>query len=167
MKDVAAALRARGFSARQIAERIGVPQRAVARWIHGLPIPEWTKRPNAKDDLRSRAAALRADGWSVPDIARELGVARSTAWLWVREMPLDPSAERAVAGAQRRREAVRAFWAPRNEATDARRREVQAAAAERVGALSEAELLRVGALIYWCEVQALVRHVGTGQIHEQ
>jgi transposase len=147
----AAALRAQGLSARQIAERIGAPQRTVARWIQRLPVPGWTKRPNAKDELRSRAAALRADGWSVPDIARELGVARSTAWLWVREQPLDRSGERAVAGAGRRREAVRAFWAPRNEATDARRREAQARAAGRVGEMSEAELLRVGALIYWCE----------------
>ncbi len=46
---------------------------------------------------------------------------------------------------------MRAFWAPRNEATDARRREVQREAADRVGGVSEAELLRAGALIYWCE----------------
>lgn len=97
-----------------------------------------------------RSGCARPAG-SVPDIAGELGVARSTAWLWVRGRPLDPSSERVVAGAERRREAVRAFWAPRNEATDARRQEVQAAAAARVGALAEAELLRVGALIYWCE----------------
>jgi transposase len=147
----AAGLRVQGLSARQIGERPGVPQRTVARWIQGLPVPEWTKRPNAKDGLRSRATALRTAGWSVPDIAAEVGVARSTAWLWVRDQPLDPAGPRAVAGAERRREAVRAFWAPRNEATDARRQEVQAAAAQRVGELSEAELLRVGALISWCE----------------
>jgi hypothetical protein len=87
----------------------------------------------------------------VPDLARELGVARSTAWLWVRDQPLDPSAARVVAGSERRRQAVREFWAGRNEATDAERQEVQAAAAERVGAMSQAELLRAGALIYWCE----------------
>jgi transcriptional regulator with XRE-family HTH domain len=41
-----------GLSARQIGERLGVPARTVARWVHGLPVPEWTKRPNAKDGLR-------------------------------------------------------------------------------------------------------------------
>jgi hypothetical protein len=69
----------------------------------------------------------------------------------VRDQPLDPSAERVVAGSQRRRQAVREFWAGRNEATDTERQEVQAAAAERVGVMSEAELLRAGALIYRCE----------------
>jgi transcriptional regulator with XRE-family HTH domain len=87
-----------GLSAGQIGERLGVPARTVARWIHGLPVPAWTRRPNAKDQVRARAVALRAQGWSVPDIARELGVARSTAWLWVREQPLDPASERARAG---------------------------------------------------------------------
>jgi transcriptional regulator with XRE-family HTH domain len=140
-----------GLSARQIGERIGVPARTVARWLQGLPVPEWTKRPNAKDDLREGARRLRAAGWSVPDLARELGVARSTAWLWVRDQPLEPSAERVVAGAERRRQAVREFWAGRNEATDAERQEAQAEAAERVGVMGDAELLRAGALIYWCE----------------
>jgi Homeodomain-like domain-containing protein len=60
-----------GLSARQIGERLGVPPRTVAHWLEGLPVPEWTRRPNAKDHLRQRAVALRADGWSVPDIAHE------------------------------------------------------------------------------------------------
>jgi len=151
---LAAAVRLRvvdGLSTRQIGERLGVPPRTVARWLHGLPVPAWTKRPNAKDGLKERARSLRAAGWSVPDLARELGVARSTAWLLVRDQPLDPSAERVVAGASRRRQAVREFWDGRNEATDAERQEVQASAAARVGELSDAELLRAGALIYWCE----------------
>jgi transcriptional regulator with XRE-family HTH domain len=113
-----------GLSARRIGERLGVPQRTVARWLHGVPVPAWTKRPNGKDGLRERALALRVAGWSVPDLARELGVARSTAWLWVRDLPLDVDGERAVAGAERRRQAVREFWAGRNEATDAERQEI-------------------------------------------
>jgi len=126
---LAAAVRLRvvdGLSTRQIGERLGVPPRTVARWLHGLPVPAWTKRPNAKDGLKERARSLRAAGWSVPDLARELGVARSTAWLWVRDQPLDPSAERVVAGASRRRQAVREFWDGRNEATDAERQAAQA-----------------------------------------
>jgi len=49
---LAAAVRLRvvdGLSTRQIGERLGVPPRTVARWLHGLPVPAWTKRPNAKD----------------------------------------------------------------------------------------------------------------------
>jgi hypothetical protein len=58
-----------GLSARRIGARLGVPARTVARWVHGVPVPAWTKRPNAKDDLRERARLLRAAGWSVPDPA--------------------------------------------------------------------------------------------------
>lgn len=140
-----------GLSTRQIGERLAVPPRTVARWLAGVPVPEWTKRPNAKDDLRDRARRLRSSGWSVPDIARELGVARSTAWLWVRDQPLDPAADGVLAGADRRRAAVREYWAGRNLATDAARQETQAEAAALVGEMSDAELLRAGALIYWCE----------------
>lgn len=142
-------LRRSGLSVRQICERLGVPPRTAARWVSGLPVPAWTKRPNAKDHLRERAVELRAAGWSVPDLARELGVSRSTAWLWVRDHPLTP--ERLETAGQRRSAATRAAWGPRMAAVDARRQAAHAAAAARVGAMSEADLLRVGALIYWCE----------------
>ena len=64
-------------------------------WLRGIPPPEWTRRPNAKDDLRARAVELRGQGWSVNDIALELGVARSTAWQWVKHLPLDLDSDRA------------------------------------------------------------------------
>jgi hypothetical protein len=51
-----------GLSARQIGERLAVPPRTVARWLHEVPVPAWTKRPNANDGLKERAQALRAAG---------------------------------------------------------------------------------------------------------
>ena len=83
------------LSGRQIQERLGVSKWMLQEWLRGIPPPDWTKRPNAKDDLKARAIELREQGWSVNDIAVELGVARSTAWLWVKHLPLDPDSERA------------------------------------------------------------------------
>jgi transcriptional regulator with XRE-family HTH domain len=140
-----------GLSARQIGERLGVPVRTVARWLEGLPVPAWTARPNAKDDVRARAVDLRAQGWSVPDIARELGVSRSTAWLWVKELPIDPDGERARAGADRRK-AAHAAWARRRKAlSDQERRTLMSEAAAGVGPVTRDDLLRIGAFVYWCE----------------
>lgn len=68
-----------GLSLRQIQQRLGVRKDRLYGWLRGVPPPEWTRRPNAKDELRARAEQLRRDGWSVPDIAVELGVAKSTA----------------------------------------------------------------------------------------
>lgn len=56
--------------------------------LRGVPPPEWTKRPNAKDGCRARAIELRGPGRSVPDISAERGVARSTAYQWVRHYRL-------------------------------------------------------------------------------
>jgi transposase len=79
-------LRREGLSGRQIQERLGVPKQRLQDWLRGVPPPEWTRRPTAKDDLHARAVKLREDGWSVNDIALELGVARSTAWQWVHRL---------------------------------------------------------------------------------
>jgi transposase-like protein len=76
-------LRREGLSGRQIQERLGVPKQRLQDWLRGVPPPEWTRRPTAKDDLHEQALKLRGQGWSVNDIALELGIARSTAWQWV------------------------------------------------------------------------------------
>jgi transposase len=154
LRDAArASRRSDGLSAREIGERLGVPSRTVARWLAGLPVPEWTRRPNAKDEARDRALTLRAEGWWVPDIAAEVGVSWSTAWLWVRDRSLDPAGERVAAGVARRRAAVRAAWDRRLAETDQQRRAAHHAAAGRAGDLNDADLLRVGAMMYWCEVR--------------
>lgn len=73
-----------GLSIAQIQKRLGVTKYRLSGWLRGVPAPEWTRRPNAKDELRARAVRLRREGWSVNDIAAELGVAKSTAWEWTK-----------------------------------------------------------------------------------
>jgi len=140
------------LSAREIQRRLGIGKDRLSTLLRDVPPPEWTKRPNAKDELRGRAVELRRTGRSVPEIAAELGVARSTAYQWVRHLPLDadPSAEARRRRAQSQR-MTEARWAPHRAARDAAVRDAHARAAERVGPLSARDLLIVGAAIYWCE----------------
>ncbi|MFC0528174.1 hypothetical protein [Phytohabitans kaempferiae] len=67
------------LSTRQIRERLGVSRDLLNELLRGVPPPAWTRRPNAKDELRARAEELRAEGRSVNDIALALGVSKSTA----------------------------------------------------------------------------------------
>lgn len=76
-------------------KHFNVGSATLADWLRGIEPPEWTRRPNAKDDLRAEAIELRKQGWSVNDLAVRLGVAKSTAHLWVKHIPLDPNSERA------------------------------------------------------------------------
>lgn len=140
-----------GLSAQQIQHRLGVSKLRLYEWLRGVPPPEWTRRPNAKDDLRKRALGLRSDGWSVNDIALELGVAKSTAYQWVRHLPLDRDAERARRKREHAKLMTEAQWAARRQARVAEQAAERAAAAETVGRLSDREVLLLGAVAYWCE----------------
>ena len=63
-----------GMSKRQIADHFGVSTGTLTKWLSGIEPPAWTKRPNAKDDLRERAREFRLQAHSVPgarDGARE------------------------------------------------------------------------------------------------
>ncbi|MGH3679287.1 MAG: helix-turn-helix domain-containing protein [Natronosporangium sp.] len=140
-----------GLSAQQIQHRLGVSKLRLYEWLRGVPPPEWTRRPNAKDDLRERALGLRSDGWSVNDIALELGVAKSTAYQWVRHHPLDGASERARAKRERQRQFMTARWDAFRREQDERRAEVHAIAEARVGRLGERDLLLLAAAIYWSE----------------
>ena len=144
-------LRREGLSGRQIQERLGVPKQRLQDWLRGVPPPEWTRRPNAKDDLRARAVELRGQGWSVNDIALELGVARSTAWQWVKHLALDKDSDRARAKREHAKLMTDAQWETHRRARDERRSTVRRAASGSVDALTEREVLLVGAAIYWCE----------------
>jgi hypothetical protein len=56
LRERAVALRRAGLSLRQIREELQVHNKEILqRLVEGEPPPEWTKRPNAKDDLRDRA----------------------------------------------------------------------------------------------------------------
>ncbi|HEY3504020.1 MAG TPA: resolvase [Actinocatenispora sp.] len=146
-----------GLSKHQIAERFGVSTGTLTTWLAGLDPPQWTKRPNAKDDLRTRARALRREHRSVPEIAAEVGVAKSTAYQWVRDIPLDADARRALfarehsSTADHARMMAEARWTEYRAERDRLRAETITSAAGSVGVLARDELLRMGALIYWCE----------------
>jgi transposase len=71
--------------------------------------PDWTRRPNAKDDLRAQARQLRADGQKYNDIAARLGVSKSSVSLWVRDLPTPP---RLSPEENRKRSAEGAVMAP-------------------------------------------------------
>ncbi|WP_229399860.1 helix-turn-helix domain-containing protein [Micromonospora okii] len=139
------------LSVREIRDRLGIGRNRAYELLRGVPAPERTRRPNAKDDLRAEAVELRAEGRSINDIARRLGVAKSTAYQWVRHLPLDPD----DATAQRRRahakQMTEARWAAHNRAREARRAETQQRAAREVGSVDRRDYLLLGAAIYWCE----------------
>ncbi len=114
------------LSVREIRARTGLGRNRVYDLLRGVPVPERTRRPNAKDDLRDEAVRLRATGLSVPEIAGRLAVSRSTAYLWVRHLPLhrDEEEER-----QRRRAHSKAMtearWAAHRRARDEARAETR------------------------------------------
>jgi transposase len=90
---------------------------------------------------QNRARELRAEGWTMPEIAAELGVARSSVSLWVRDVPYTPRRP-PRSGYERR--------AP-NRLQRAKQEEIDrllAEGRERVGALSERDLLIAGTALY-------------------
>ncbi|MEV4636178.1 helix-turn-helix domain-containing protein [Actinoplanes sp. NPDC049548] len=142
------------MSLAQLRTHFGVSRDTMAAWLWNKPTPEWTRRPNAKDDLRNEAIALRREGLTVPEIATKLGVAKSTAYLWVRHIPLDATSERAH---ERRsahsRRISETRWEPLRQKRDADRAAINEEAATWVGSLSDREVRLLGAAAYWCEGQ--------------
>lgn len=137
---------------REIQARLGISRNRAYALLRGVPAPEWTRRPNARDDLRAEAVRLRADGRSVNDIADRLGVAKSTTYQWVRHLPLDNSSEEARQRRQAHSKAMTdARWENHRQARDAARVETVARAEAWVRNLRERELILVGAAIYWSE----------------
>ena len=88
LREQAIALRRAGKSRRQIKETLGVTNNeALSRMVAGVPPPDWTRRPRAKDDLQAKARELRAQGLAYNQIAAQLGVSKSSVSLWVRDLP--------------------------------------------------------------------------------
>jgi hypothetical protein len=83
----------------------------------------------------------------VPAIAAQLGVARSTVSLWVRDMP----SPFGPAGPLRQRRLSKLGGAVLRRQSQLARQLTKFAAASEVDALSERELLLVGAALYWAE----------------
>src|SRR5215467_5300032 len=141
-REQAIALRRAGKSRREIKEILGVGSNATLNeLLAGEPPPEWTRHPNAKDDLHAKARRLREQGYDYEEIAAELRVSKSSVSLWVRDMPRP---ERLSYEECRKRAAERCVRETQREAT-------RAAAAAEIGRLTKRELLIAGAIAYWCE----------------
>jgi transposase len=140
------------MSLARLRDEFGVSRDTMTEWLRGLPAPEWTRRPMAKDELRAQAVELREQGCSVPDIATRLGVSKSSAYLWTRHIPLDRSPEEGAERRRRQMEQMReARWEPHRRSRDAERSETGRDQAAWVGALSDREIRLLGAVAYWCE----------------
>lgn len=148
LREQAVALRRAGLSRRQIRDRLHVDNNDILnRLLEGEPPPEWTKRPNAKDDLRDRARELRLQGWTYDQIQVELGCSKSSISLWVRDLPKPErkrSREEAAAIARR-------GWEAKMRIRDEERQQTKEAAQLAVGTLSARELFLVGVGLYWAE----------------
>ncbi len=141
-----------GMSRAQLMKHFGVGNGKLSEWLRGLDPPEWTQRPNAKDDLRKVAIEMRNDGYSVPRIATELGVSKSTAYLWTKHLPLDRTpAEREERKRRHMEHMQEVRWEPYRKERDADRAAVGEQLSSWVGELSERELLLIGTVAYWCE----------------
>jgi hypothetical protein len=104
-------------------------------FLRGVPPPDWTRRPNAKDELRTAARRLRNLGLDYDEIVARLGVSKSSVSLWVRDLPtpqgLSPQEVR-----ERAAEGSRQYWARERKVRAAHRANERTAAAAEIGELS-------------------------------
>lgn len=150
-REQAIALRRAGKSRREIKEILGITSNATLdKLLAGEPPPEWTRRPNAKDDLHAEARLLRERGYDYNKIATALGVSKGTVSAWVHDLPW-PDRLSYEECRKRAAEGVRRYWETERPAREARREAARATAAAEIGTLSQRELLIAGALAYWCE----------------
>ncbi|AZS72267.1 hypothetical protein DDE74_16030 [Streptomyces lydicus] len=147
LRPQAVALRRAGLSRRQIRDRLHVHNNDILnRLLEGVPAPDWTRRPNAKDDLRAQARELRKQGLTYDRIQVELGCSKSSISLWVRDLPKPPTRTREEASAIARR-----GWEATLERRDEARRRTKQAATSEIGELTERELFLIGIGLYWSE----------------
>ncbi|GHH87355.1 hypothetical protein [Streptomyces capitiformicae] len=148
LRERAVALRRAGLSRRQIRDRLHVDNNDILnRLLEGEPPPEWTKRPNAKDDLRHRARELRLQGWTYDQIQVELGCSKSSISLWVRDLPKperrDPTEQAKLAARKR--------WEHELAIRDEERQRTKAAATQEMGTMTDRDLFIAGVALYWAE----------------
>ncbi|WP_406292941.1 hypothetical protein [Streptomyces sp. NBC_00624] len=148
LREQAVALRREGLSLRQIRDRLHVHNNEILhRLVKGEPAPEWTKRPNAKDDLRDRARELRQQGRTYDQIQAELGGPKSSISLWVRDLPKpDPRYS-----PTERLALMNAGLVGLRASREKEREETKRLAREAVGDLSDRELFLAGVTLYWAE----------------
>src|SRR4051812_31059970 len=78
------------MSLAELRRHFRVGKDALTTWLAGVPVPEWTRRPRAKDDVRDRVVELRKQGWSLLELAAEFGVSKSSVYLWTKDTPSIP-----------------------------------------------------------------------------
>ncbi|AYG82378.1 hypothetical protein DWB77_04552 [Streptomyces hundungensis] len=148
LRRQAIALRREGLSLRQIRDRLHVDNNDLLhRLVKGEPAPEWTKRPNAKDDLRDRARELRTQGMTYDQIQVELGCSKSSISLWVRDLP-KPEPRYTD---EERRARMNAGLSRLRAAQDEERQATKRAARDEIGRLSDREVFIAGVALYWAE----------------
>jgi DNA-binding CsgD family transcriptional regulator len=151
LREQAVALRRAGKSRREIKEILGIgSNETLCMVLRGVPPPDWTLRPRAKDDLHARARELCAQGCTYDEIAADLGVSKGSVSLWVRDLPR-PGRLSYEESRRRRAEGTAAYFRDRRVIKQAERREDVAAAAAQIGELNDHEILVAGAIAYWCE----------------
>ena len=151
LRAEAGALRRAGKSRREIREILGIrSNQTLNEALRGEPPQPWSRRPNARDDLRARARTLGEQGLDDRAIAAELGVSKSSVSLWVRDLPRPERLSDEECRA-RGRTAVARYWTAERARREAARSAVSAAAAREIGTLSDREILIAGAVAYWCE----------------
>jgi len=88
LREQAVTPRREGKSLRQIKQILGPMSNVTLNdALRGVPPLDWTRRPNAKDELRAKARELRGEGMGYEEIAAALGVAKGSVSLWVRDLP--------------------------------------------------------------------------------
>ncbi|MFD7291153.1 hypothetical protein [Streptomyces sp. NPDC059863] len=148
LREQAIALRREGLSLRQIRDRLKIHNNDIlGRLVQGEPPPEWTKRPNAKDDLREKARELRLKGLTYDQIQLELGCSKSSISLWVRDLPRPERRD----AAEQAKLAARKRWDHELAVRDEKRRQTKAAASAEIGAMSDRDLFLLGVGLYWAE----------------
>jgi transcriptional regulator with XRE-family HTH domain len=150
-REQAVQLRLAGLSTSQIAQAMGLRSGGgvLSRWLQGVPAPEWTKRPNAKDDLRERAVAMRKEGRSYREIGEALGVSKSTLSDWLKDVVLTHEQRERLALLQ---EQGRTRAARTNRAARVARQAVAFEGARaQIPNVAESELFVAGVVAYWAE----------------
>ena len=148
LRERAVALRRAGLSRRQIRDRLQVDNNDILnRLLRGEPAPEWTKRPNARDDLREKARELRLRGWTYDRIQVELGCSKGSISLWVRDLP-KPERKRSPEEASA---IARRGWEATLRRREEERQRTKQQAKQAVGNLTPRELFLLGVGLYWAE----------------
>jgi transposase len=143
-------LRRSGLSISQIAKELGLSGNgALRKWLKGVPPPEWTKRPRAKDEYRAKAVELRLQGLSYNEIQNHIPVASSTLSDWLKDVPLTEEQREALVNKQVQGNARRAA-AVKAQAAAVRVR-IRDEAIQQIPDVLGNELFIAGLVAYWAE----------------